>query len=164
MSQNTLPKSQRKYPSYIPCKNNRFVWREELKYYEFKFPKWKYDFADSIRVICGLEPKQQDKYAHFDPFDAKTYKVENCHQRLAMYQKLLDVRGWKDPWIRFEVPNLHLINITRYYKPWQILGRMFVPGVILGYICAQIKMKYFTYHDYEGRDEKWKHYEYAKHH
>lgn len=159
-----IPKSQRKFQSYIPSSTNKYGWREDLKYYDLKIPKWKYGFADSIRVICGLVPKQQEKYEPFDPFDPKSYKVENCHQRLHFYQRMLDERGWKDPWIRFEVPMWHKINTTRVYTYWQALGRMLVPGIILGIICAQIKGKYFTYHDYEGREEKWKHFKYAKHH
>lgn len=95
-----LPKSQRKFQSYIPSSTNKYGWREDLKYYDLKIPKWKYGFADSIRVICGLVPKQQEKYEPFDPFDPKSYKVENCHQRLHFYQRMLDERGWKDPWIR----------------------------------------------------------------
>jgi hypothetical protein len=66
------------------------------------FPKvkWEYDLADSVRVICGLVPKKLPETPKFDPWNVKTYKVEDCTQELLDYQKKLAEKGLKDPWIR----------------------------------------------------------------
>ena len=73
-----------------------------VKMAKSRYPKlnWEYDFADTIRVICGLVPKKQPKVPDFNPWDWKSYKVENCSQDLINYQKLLAEKGLKDPWIR----------------------------------------------------------------
>ncbi|XP_022323698.1 uncharacterized protein LOC111124799 [Crassostrea virginica] len=131
-----------------------------------RYPKlnWEYDFADTIRVICGLVPKKQPKVPDFNPWDWKSYKVENCSQDLINYQKLLAEKGLKDPWIRNEVHMFHLHTLNKLLSRWQFFGRMLLPGCIFGSFLAYIKINYFSYHDYEGREEKWKHYLYAKHH
>ncbi|XP_048776234.1 NADH dehydrogenase [ubiquinone] 1 beta subcomplex subunit 3-like [Ostrea edulis] len=125
------------------------------------FPKvkWEYDLADSFRVICGLVPKKLPETPKFDPWDVKTYKVEHCIQELHDYQKKLAEKGLKDPWIRNEVWHYHKdIHINQNFTRWQLFGRMLVPGIIIGGFLAYLKVNYFTYHDYEGREEKWKHH------
>ena len=88
-----------------------------------RYPKlnWEYDFADTIRVICGLVPKKQPKVPDFNPWDWKSYKVENCSQDLINYQKLLAEKGLKDPWIRCVVfdsdySSVHIFYITQEIK------------------------------------------------
>ncbi|XP_061185241.1 uncharacterized protein LOC133196212 [Saccostrea echinata] len=125
------------------------------------FPKleWGYDFADSIRVICGLVPKKTPNVPKFDPWDVKTYKVEDCIQELQDYQKKLAEKGLKDHWIRFEASQYHKdIHINKNFTRWQMFGRMLIPGIIVGSILAYLKINYFTYHDYEGREERFKHH------